>query len=62
MASAYATLGMELSDEARSAMHRYMVDRRKKSGPRHIHAAEGFGLRPEAIRERFDGYCQRFDL
>jgi hypothetical protein len=62
MASAYATLGMELSDEARSAMRRYMVDRRKKSGPRHIHAAEGFGLRPEAIRERFDGYCQRFDL
>jgi hypothetical protein len=27
-----------------------------------IRTSEGFGLDPPAIRERFAGYCARFDL
>ncbi len=62
IASAYETLGMELGEDARRAMRRYMDAKRKSKPPRHIHTAAGFGLCPEAIRERFSGYCQRFDL
>ncbi len=62
IASAYRTLGMELGDEARRAMREYMVQKRLRPGARHLHSAEGFGLEPRAIRERFTSYCQRFDL
>jgi hypothetical protein len=53
---------MELTDEARRAMRAYMNAKRRDRGPRHIHTTEGFGLDPSAIRERFAGYCRRFDL
>ena len=62
IAEAYRVLGMELSDEARIAMHGYMRAKREAAGPRHIHTAEGFGLDPDAIHERFASYCARFDL
>jgi hypothetical protein len=62
IAEAYRTLGMELGEEARGAMHDYMQAKRENAGPRHIHTSEGFGLDPAAIRERFASYCERFDL
>jgi hypothetical protein len=62
IANAYSTLGMELSDQARVAMHAYMQAKRENPGPRHVHTSEGFGLDPAAIRERFSSYCERFDL
>jgi hypothetical protein len=62
IAEAYRTLGMELGEEARGAMHDYMQAKRENAGPRHIHTSEGFGLDPAAIRERFASYCARFDL
>ncbi len=62
IAEAYRTLGMELGEEARGAMHDYMQAKRENAGPRHIHTSEGSGLDPAAIRERFASYCARFDL
>jgi hypothetical protein len=43
-------------------MHEYMRAKRSKSSPQHVHTAEGFGLVPVAIHERFASYCDRFDL
>jgi hypothetical protein len=62
IASAYHTLGMSLGGEARRAMSEYMIRKRLRPGARHLHSAEGFGLDPRAIRDRFSSYCQRFDL
>jgi hypothetical protein len=58
----YRALGLSLDDAARAAMKAFLE--RKRSGPKgvHVHAPEGFGLRAEAIRERFKGYCETFDL
>ncbi|MFZ1864988.1 MAG: sulfotransferase [Polyangiales bacterium] len=62
IAEAYRALGMDLVDEAREAMNRYMRGQQEKRSPRHVHTAEGFGLDPTEIRERFASYCDRFDL
>lgn len=62
IAEAYRVLGLDLSDEARVAMHEYMRAKRSKPNPRHVHTTEGFGLVREAIHERFASYCDRFDL
>lgn len=58
----YRALGMELSDEARFAMHTFMRAKRERSGPRHIHSTAGFGIDTASVHERFASYCQRFDL
>ena len=60
--TAYRKLGLELSAAAASSMTEYMAGRRRNKGLRHVHAAEGFGLDPLEVRERFSGYCERFDL
>jgi len=62
IAEAYRLLGMELADQARVAMHEHMRQTRMRQTPRHVHTEEGFGLRREAIHERFASYCARFDL
>jgi hypothetical protein len=62
LADVYRTLGLELAEEARRSMRAYLEEKRRNRGPKHIHTAEGFGLEPGAIRERFANYCQRFDL
>ncbi len=62
IAKAYQALGMELTEEARIAMHEYMRAKRAKPSPRHVHSSEGFGLDTDAIHERFAGYCDRFEL
>jgi len=59
---AYRALGIELSDEARLAMHGSLRDKREGSSVRHVHSSEGFGIDPAEVRERFSGYCERFDL
>ncbi|MCZ6807303.1 MAG: sulfotransferase [Deltaproteobacteria bacterium] len=62
VAAAYRDLGMELSEDASTAMQAYVEAKREKSSPRHIHSAEGFALDSGAIHERFADYCDRFDL
>ena len=54
--------GITLGDEARSAMQRFLDEEASKPGSLHEHSLAGFGLRPEAIRERWKGYCETFDL
>ena len=62
ISQAYQTLGFTLGDEARRAMRGYLDEKKANRGPRHVHTVEGFGLDADEIRERFDDYCQRFDL
>lgn len=59
---AYNQLEIELGEHARQSMHEYAIEKRLRSSARHLHAAEGFGLDADAIRERFRAYCERFDL
>ena len=58
----YAAFGWELGDDARRAMEAATVARRQGVHGRHEHSLEGFGLRREAVRERFAGYCEALDL
>ena len=62
IAGAYGTLGLELGDEARRGMRGFLDEKRLNRGAKHIHTAKGFSLDPNAIRERFASYYQRFDL
>ncbi|KPK16581.1 MAG: hypothetical protein AMJ62_05130 [Myxococcales bacterium SG8_38] len=62
VAGAYRSLGLELGEEARVAMHQYIRAKRQNPSPGHLHSAQGFGLDPEALYERFASYCARFDL
>ncbi len=62
VAAAYRELGMDLSEDASTAMQAFIRAKRENASPRHIHGAQGFGLEPGAIRERFADYCDRFDL
>ena len=62
MAVAYRDLGLELTEVARQAMTTMLEAEALKPKDVHVHSPEGFGLRAEAIRERFSAYCQRFDL
>jgi hypothetical protein len=43
-------------------MRGYLDEKKANRGPKHVHTVEGFGLDADEIRERFDDYCQRFDL
>jgi hypothetical protein len=59
---AYHALGIELSEEARLAMHSATKDKRESAIVRHVHSSEGFGIDPAEVHERFSSYCERFDL
>ncbi|HSN84577.1 MAG TPA: sulfotransferase [Polyangiales bacterium] len=62
VAEAYCSLGLELGEEARVAMHDYMRAKRQDPSPDHLHSPRGFGLDADALYERFASYCARFDL
>ncbi|MBT8467899.1 MAG: sulfotransferase [Deltaproteobacteria bacterium] len=62
IADAYRTLGMDLGNDARTAMHGYLREKREKPAPHHVHGTEGFGLDAGVIHERFASYCARFEL
>jgi hypothetical protein len=57
----YRALGLELGGEARAAMQAFVARDAAERG-RHVHSPEGFGLRGDAIRERFASYVARFSL
>jgi hypothetical protein len=57
----YHSLGLDLTDAARKAMGEFVVRDAAERGE-HEHSAEGFGLRAEAIRERFEDCVTRFSL
>ena len=57
----YRALGLELTSEARAAMQAFVARDAVARGT-HAHSPEGFGLRRDAIRERFRDSIARFSL
>jgi hypothetical protein len=51
-----------LSDEARSAMQRYMADNPKGKHGRHKYSLEDYGLSRAGVHERFAGYIERYGI
>ena len=58
----YHSLGLDFTEAARAAMEHHLAARAAKPSGRHLHSIEGFGLRAEAVRERFEAYCTELDL
>lgn len=56
----YADLGLTLTEPARAAMVRYLGQHPQHPTRVHRYSLAQFGLRPDAIRERFTDYRQRF--
>jgi hypothetical protein len=56
----YRELGFDFSEAARDAMARFVSLQNRDA--RHLHTLEGFGLRPEGVRDRFADYCEALDL
>ncbi len=56
----YDTLGVEWSEGTEAALRDHAA--RPRPDHRHEHTPEAFGLRPAAVRERLEDYCERFDL
>jgi len=58
----YEGLGLPFTELARNAMSAFVGEWKQSHGARHVHALEGFGLRRDAVRERFASYCEELDL
>lgn len=58
----YRALDFDWTEEARAAMTRHLETERSRTTPRHVHSLEGFGLRPEGVRERFASYCAEYGV
>jgi hypothetical protein len=59
----YECAGVEMTGEARRELDAYMVENPRGKHGRVIYDLEGdFGLRPDAVRERFDFYFDRFPV
>lgn len=56
----YETFSLDWNATARSGVAEHVKAQASAPRARHIHSLEGFGLRPEAVRERFKAYCERF--
>lgn len=58
----YQALGLGFDGDVRDALEGFVTADRARPHRRHEHSLAGFGLQPEALRERFRSYCERFDL
>jgi hypothetical protein len=58
----YETLGFPLEDDARRAMLRFLAEEAAKPESVHEHSLAGFGLKVDAVCERFRAYREAFDL
>jgi hypothetical protein len=56
----YDDVGIELSDEARTAMARWLAQDAQTTRAPHRYAPEDFGLSAGQIREQFADYTARF--
>ena len=62
MKGIYRYFGLELSESTREAMRVYL-DRHPRAGDRvHSYSLEQFGLSAADQRERYQAYCERFDI
>jgi hypothetical protein len=57
---AYAHFGEALSEPAEAAMRSHLAASPQGRYGKHAYASEAFGLRREAIDQRFRAYCERF--
>jgi hypothetical protein len=58
----YAAMGFEFDEEAQASVETYRAQQESRPPSHHEHRAEGFGLHPEALRERLQAYVEDFDL
>ena len=58
----YADLGLEFDDAVERAMRAFLDEEARGPKSVHEHSPEGFGTTGAAIRERFAGYVEAFDL
>lgn len=58
----YAWEGTDLAPAAEAAMRAYLADNAQGKFGRHAYSLDEFGLRPDAVRERFATYAARYDL
>jgi hypothetical protein len=56
----YAAVGLELRDDARAAMNRWLESQRRAAPSAHRYSAAQFGLSETVIREAFADYIARF--
>ena len=58
----YRHFELDLSDEARARMQKYLVDHPKDEFGTHRYSLEAFGLEEDAVNAAFKGYRERFDV
>ncbi len=59
----YEVADLDMSDGARAELHRYMRENPRGKHGRIVYDLQGdFGIDPEALRERFDFYYERFPI
>lgn len=58
----YRHFGEELSDVAEQAMQQYLESNPKGKHGKHTYSLEDYGLTEGAIRERYQGYMDRFGV
>ena len=59
---AYEHFGLELSDEAASAMQSFLDDNAADKHGRHSYSLADTGMEANAVRELFRGYQAYFDI
>ena len=58
----YEKLGWALPEEVRASMRRYLAAKPRGAHGVHRYSAEEMGLDPEALRQRFGFYGERYDV
>jgi hypothetical protein len=58
----YSHFDLNLSDEARTRMHRYLEAHPRDEFGTHRYSLEAFGLDEASVNERFKGYRERFGI
>jgi hypothetical protein len=58
----YSHFGLDLSNEARGRMHRYLAAHPRDEFGTHRYSLEAFGLDAASVNERFKGYRERFGI
>jgi hypothetical protein len=58
----YRHFDLDLSEEARSRMQRYLAEHPKDEFGVHRYSLEAFGLEEEAVTAAFKGYRERFGV
>ena len=58
----YAHFDEPLSAEAEARMTRLAAENPQHKHGRHVYSLAEFGLTPQAVRERYGAYCERYSI